>query len=244
MTANVIDEYRLNQRRKQRDAAQNAEALALAKAQARAAFWHGLSRGIARSFMEAVTHVPVGVAVVLSCVGASQFGLLGYVFMAMSVALSVLLSRTYAMWCNAQARDVRWFLPVLGFFAFAWECYFVHLGFSVANKVNAAQGLMTFEEVVMIGGSVALGTFNLFSRRSFITGHENAASDAAAPETYYRSRKKADRLFAGLSNAAEKDQRVAQMADGVAVETFLRHGAWPYGYKPTERALAEVEQRA
>lgn len=241
MTANIVDQYRVDQRRKARAAEQDAEAMAFAKQQARAEFLSGLGRSIDRVLMEIATHIPVGVAVVVSCYGEMQFGAFGMVFAAMSLGLSLLLSRSYALWGTCHNGDVRVFLPILAVGAFLWECYFVHFGLEAFNAANAKQGLMTFAPEALVAGSIILGLYNLFSRRAYVTGHEKAASDATAPESYYRSRKKADRLVA---NIGRNEQRTAQMEDGTAVEIFIRHGAWPLGYKPTEAALAEVARRA
>jgi len=128
-----------------------------------------------RFIMEVVVHIPVAVAIGISIYGGQQYGAFLWGIAPLCVALSVMLSRTYAM-IQSAAKIHRWdvvvFLVMLGAFAFAWEAYSVHLGLVRFNLANAAAGLQTFGEEAMIAASIILGAFNVFSRRAYVTGHQ------------------------------------------------------------------------
>ena len=184
-----------------------------------------------RTLLEIAVHIPVGVAIVVSCYGAQQYGDFGPVFMAMSVALSLLLSRAYSMLCNTHRLDVAAFLVMLGVGAFCWEAYWVHLGFDRFNHQNAADGLMTFADEALIAGSVMLGLFNLFGRRAFITGHDKKWS------------KRRNTLISNIGNTQEAP-RLRTMPAEAARECYRRNGGWPLGYVATDEDMRAVAEAA
>lgn len=199
--------------------------------------WAAIDRGL----MEIAVHIPVGVAVGISAYGYSQYGAFAAGLIPLACALSWKLSRTYSMLVTTHRLDVAAFLILIGAGAFVLEAYGVHLGAVRFNEENAANGLQTFDDALLIGASVILGLMNLFSRRAYITGHGKLADESSNPESWWRHARRRDRFMQGLERT--NGGRISQLTDDQALHCFDRNGAWPLGFTPSPELVARAGKR-
>lgn len=201
-----------------------------------------LGRFTEKCLLEAAVHIPVGVAIGISCFGWEQYGAFAFGLVPLTCALSYLLSRTYSMFLAAERLDVAIFLPVLGLLAFCTEAYGVHLGLERFNHQNAAAGLQTFDNTILILVSVMLGLMNVFSRHAFITGHAKLNGENLRPESRWFRQKRESKGFAGIAHMEAKEELRNGMTtkDALAVKCYRNRGGWPENYKPTQAALDAI----
>lgn len=201
-----------------------------------------LGRWFERNLMEIAVHIPVGVAIGISCYGWEQYGAFAFGLVPLTCALSYLLSRTYSLFLGAHRLDVAIFLPVLGALAFCTEAYGVHLGLERFNHANAAQGLQTFDNTILILVSVMLGLMNVFSRHAFITGHDKVSGENLKAESRWFRIKRENKGFDAIARTEQKEELAHGMTtkDRLAVKCYQNRGGWPEGYKPTQAALDAV----
>ncbi len=184
-----------------------------------------------RASLEIAVHIPVFVAVGASIYGWFQYGAFAAGLIPLTVALSWLLSRTYSMGLRTHRLDVAGFLAVLGGLAFVVESYGVHLGLERFNAYNAANGLQTFDPIILWVVSIMLGLMNLFSRRAYITGHEDPAEEAGRPEAWWKWNSRRSKFMDNI--ARSEAPRVSQLSDEEALRVYERTGALPFGYAPS-----------
>lgn len=198
-----------------------------------------LGRWLDRTSLEIAVHIPVFVAVGISIYGWMQYGAFAAGLIPLTCALSWLLSRTYSMGLKTHRLDVAFFLTILGGLSFVVEAYGVHLGLERFNAYNEANHLQTFDGTILVLVSIMLGLMNLFSRRAYITGHEDPAEEAGRPEAWWKWNSRRSKWTARIGETSQAP-RLAQLSDDDAVRCFERNGGWPLGYKPTATALARV----
>lgn len=196
-------------------------------------------RFFGRVILEAAVHIPVFVAIGISCYGYEQYGAFAVGLMPLTLALSYLLSRTYSMFITTHRLDVAAGLLVIGIGGFLMEAYGVHLGAVRFNEQNAAQGLQTFSEEALITASIVLGIMNVWSRRAYITGHEDPAELAGRPEPWWKWQNRRAKFTNTIARNTEAP-RIRNMPADYAHECYRRNGAWPLGYAPTAEDLAAV----
>lgn len=123
-------------------------------------------------FMDAVVHVMVALAIGVACVGYWQFGWFFIPLAIMQVVVSIMLARTASRVIIAvkYREDVAASAIAITVLCFAIEFWGVHMGLARFNAMNMADAKIVLTETEMNFASAGLGLFNLFARRSYVTG--------------------------------------------------------------------------
>lgn len=209
--------------------------------------------------MDVVVHIPVAAAIGISIFGYAQYGWFILGLAPMTLALSLKLSRSLQKIITAWnlRRDVAVGVIVTAGLCFVGEAFGVHLGLARFNEMNAADSLMTFDDAVLIAASIALGVFNVWNRRSYVTGLKSVSVeevDAAAERNRSWHLKRQQETnhrgwFKSLTGGERKDRQtpndapkgsnragLGKLSQDDADAIFEKTGAYPFGYGPAQKS--------